>query len=108
MPLPPVVPCEVTKKVSATMSLAFMMVSVDLNKHGVVYLSYDREHREANGEIYMWALELLTKVKKYKEYIGFCQFLKIAAANNWYLKENTAASNTEVIYLFYYNNEPTK
>jgi len=78
------------------------MVSVEARKHGLVHLSYDKEDRETNSEKYMWALELLTRVKKHREHIGFCQFLKIAQENYWQLAHNTAAMQTEVIYLLQY------
>ncbi len=84
------------------MDTSYLMVSVEARKHCIVYLSYDKEEREANSEKYMWALELLTRVKKHHEHIGFCQFLKIAQQNKWQLINNTAAMQTEVIYLLHY------
>lgn len=82
-----------------------MMVSVDPRKHALRYLSYDKEDRGENCEKYMWALELLTRVKKHHEHIGFCQFLKIAQENEWQLINNTATIPTEVIYLLQYINK---
>jgi len=84
------------------MTTSYMMVSVDPRKHGVVYLSYDQDERNENSEKYMWALELLTRVKKHHAHIGFCQFLKIAHENQWQLINNTAGLTTEVIYLLQY------
>lgn len=87
------------------MDTAYLMVSVEARNHCIAHLSYDKQDRDDDSEKYMWALELLTRVKKHHEHIGFCQFLKIARENHWQLKSNTASMQTEVIYLLHYINE---
>tara|TARA_Y100000389_G_scaffold191890_1_gene218725 strand:+ start:1792 stop:2061 length:270 start_codon:yes stop_codon:yes gene_type:complete len=87
------------------METTYLMVSVDPVKHALKHLSYDKEDREENCEKYMWALELLTRVRKHHEHIGFCQFLKLAQEHKWQLMNNTAAIPTEVIYLLHYIND---
>ena len=104
MPVPSSISCCNESKLGK-MTTTYLMVSVDPVKHALKYLSYDKEDREENCEKYMWALELLTRVKKHREHIGFCQFLKIAQENKWQLINNAAAIPTEVIYLLHYIND---
>ena len=81
----------------------YMMVSVSAVEHNILYLTYDKEERECESENYMWAMRLLARVMKNKEYISFCKFLKIANKSGWHLVPNTAACGKEIIYLFHYN-----
>lgn len=88
--------------------MPYLMVSVSAKRHNIVYLSYDQEERQRNSEIYMWALELQTRVRKNHELIGFCQFLKIAEKNEWELIQNTGSTTDEVIYLLHYTTEKSE
>ena len=85
---------------AASSSSFFLMVSVDSLSHNVRYLTYDTEERAKNSKMYMWAIEILTKIMKHGAAHSFCQFLHEAHRRDWVLLPNSSSSSKEVIYLF--------